>query len=135
MFCYLLRFSPDCRFLAVGSSENSVDFYDLSLGPTLNRTSYCKDIPSFVIQMDFSADSRYLQVQYQYWTCVHFFYISLVDALKRLSSKCFQTLAFPTHYIFYYPVPQSFPPLFCTRFCSHLFILSNVRSVNQIPLC
>ncbi|KAF6128650.1 hypothetical protein HJG60_000539 [Phyllostomus discolor] len=57
-----IRFSPDSRFLAVGSSENSVDFYDLSLGPTLNRVSCCRDIPSFVIQMDFSADSRYLQV-------------------------------------------------------------------------
>ncbi|GAB5573088.1 echinoderm microtubule-associated protein-like 5 isoform X3 [Prionailurus iriomotensis] len=57
-----IRFSPDSRFLAVGSSENSVDFYDLTLGPTLNRISYCRDIPSFVIQMDFSADSRYLQV-------------------------------------------------------------------------
>ncbi|XP_011939019.1 PREDICTED: echinoderm microtubule-associated protein-like 5 isoform X7 [Cercocebus atys] len=57
-----IRFSPDSRYLAVGSSENSVDFYDLTLGPTLNRISYCKDIPSFVIQMDFSADSRYLQV-------------------------------------------------------------------------
>ncbi|EAW81394.1 echinoderm microtubule associated protein like 5, isoform CRA_b [Homo sapiens] len=57
-----IRFSPDSRYLAVGSSENSVDFYDLTLGPTLNRISYCKDIPSFVIQMDFSADSSYLQV-------------------------------------------------------------------------
>lgn len=57
-----LRFSPDSRYLAVGSSENAVDFYDLTLGPTLNRVSYCKDIPSFVIQMDFSADSCYLQV-------------------------------------------------------------------------
>ncbi|XP_012495852.1 PREDICTED: echinoderm microtubule-associated protein-like 5 [Propithecus coquereli] len=57
-----IRFSPDSRYLAVGSSENSVDFYDLTLGPTLNRISYCKDIPSFVIQMDFSADSRHLQV-------------------------------------------------------------------------
>lgn len=57
-----IRFSPDSRFLAVGSSENSVDFYDLTLGPTLNRISYCKDIPSFVIQMDFSADGRHLQV-------------------------------------------------------------------------
>ena len=61
--CCMFRFSPDSRFLAVGSSENSVDFYDLTLGPTLNRISYCKDIPSFVIQMDFSADSRHLQVQ------------------------------------------------------------------------
>jgi len=59
---YLFRFSPDSRYLAVGSSENAVDFYDLTLGPTLNRVSYCKDIPSFVIQMDFSADSSYLQV-------------------------------------------------------------------------
>ncbi|XP_004681693.1 PREDICTED: echinoderm microtubule-associated protein-like 5 isoform X1 [Condylura cristata] len=57
-----IRFSPDSQFLAVGSSENSVDFYDLTLGPALNRISYCKDIPSFVVQMDFSADSRYLQV-------------------------------------------------------------------------
>lgn len=59
---HLFRFSPDSRYLAVGSSENAVDFYDLTLGPTLNRVSYCKDIPSFVIQMDFSADSCYLQV-------------------------------------------------------------------------
>ncbi|EHB11852.1 Echinoderm microtubule-associated protein-like 5, partial [Heterocephalus glaber] len=66
-----IRFSPDSRYLAVGSSENSVDFYDLMLGPTLNRISYCKDIPSFVIQMDFSADSRYLQVQHQQ---LHLFY-------------------------------------------------------------
>ncbi|XP_055292521.1 echinoderm microtubule-associated protein-like 5 isoform X5 [Moschus berezovskii] len=60
-----IRFSPDSRFLAVGSSENSVDFYDLTLGPTLNRISYCKDIPSFVIQMDFSADSRHLQAKHK----------------------------------------------------------------------
>lgn len=73
IFCYMFRFSPDSRFLAVGSSENSVDFYDLTLGPTLNRISYCKDIPSFVIQMDFSADSRHLQVQYQdYSKSLHF---------------------------------------------------------------
>ncbi|KAG8126400.1 hypothetical protein E2320_021499, partial [Naja naja] len=57
-----IRFSPDSHYLAVGSSENAVDFYDLTLGPPLNRASYCKDIPSFVIQMDFSADSCYLQV-------------------------------------------------------------------------
>uniref|UniRef100_UPI00398E636F echinoderm microtubule-associated protein-like 6 isoform X3 n=1 Tax=Pristiophorus japonicus TaxID=55135 RepID=UPI00398E636F len=55
-------FSPDSMFLAVGSAENTVDFYDLTQGPTLNRTGYCKDIPSFVIQMDFSADSKHIQV-------------------------------------------------------------------------
>ncbi|XP_078516147.1 echinoderm microtubule-associated protein-like 5 isoform X2 [Lissotriton helveticus] len=57
-----IRFSPSSQYLAVGSSENAVDFYDLTLGPSLNRISYCKDIPSFVLQIDFSADSSYLQV-------------------------------------------------------------------------
>ncbi|GCB61884.1 hypothetical protein scyTo_0014405 [Scyliorhinus torazame] len=57
-----VSFSPNSMFLAVGSAENTVDFYDLTQGPTLNRTGYCKDIPSFVIQMDFSADSKHIQV-------------------------------------------------------------------------
>lgn len=39
-----------------------MDFYDLSLGPSLNRIGYCKDIPGSVLQMDFSADSKHLQV-------------------------------------------------------------------------
>lgn len=46
----------------MGSQEHTVDFYDLTQGTTLNRIGYCKDIPSFVIQMDFSADSKYIQV-------------------------------------------------------------------------
>uniref|UniRef100_A0A3P9CCP9 Uncharacterized protein n=1 Tax=Maylandia zebra TaxID=106582 RepID=A0A3P9CCP9_9CICH len=58
----LFRFSPDNRFLAVGSVESAVDFYDLSLGPSLNRIGYCKDIPGCVIQIDFSADSRHIQL-------------------------------------------------------------------------
>lgn len=57
------RFSPDNRFLAVGSVESAVDFYDLSLGPSLNRIGYCKDIPGSVIQIDFSADSKHIQVR------------------------------------------------------------------------
>ncbi|KAM7325934.1 hypothetical protein ACRRTK_014412 [Alexandromys fortis] len=57
-----IRISPDNRFLAVGSSEHTVDFYDLTQGTSLNRMGYCRDIPSFVIQMDFSADSKYIQV-------------------------------------------------------------------------
>uniref|UniRef100_A0A3Q2XTX5 EMAP like 6 n=1 Tax=Hippocampus comes TaxID=109280 RepID=A0A3Q2XTX5_HIPCM len=55
-------FSPDNRFLAVGCAESAVDFYDLSLGSSLNRIGYCKDIPGRVIQMDFSADGKHIQV-------------------------------------------------------------------------
>ncbi|XP_041958628.1 echinoderm microtubule-associated protein-like 6 [Alosa sapidissima] len=57
-----IRFSPDSRLLAVGSVESAVDFYDLTLGPSLNRIGYCKDIPGFVIQLDFSADSKFIGV-------------------------------------------------------------------------
>ncbi|KAM6956797.1 echinoderm microtubule-associated protein-like 6 [Aplochiton taeniatus] len=57
-----LRFSPDKRLLAVGSVESTVDLYDLTLGPSLNRLGYCKDIPSFVISIDFSADSQFIEV-------------------------------------------------------------------------
>uniref|UniRef100_A0AAZ1Y3K4 EML-like second beta-propeller domain-containing protein n=1 Tax=Oreochromis aureus TaxID=47969 RepID=A0AAZ1Y3K4_OREAU len=55
-----IRFSPNSRYLAVGSNECAVDFYDLTLGPQLNRINSCRDIPSFVMQMDFSADSNYI---------------------------------------------------------------------------
>ncbi|XP_038631944.1 echinoderm microtubule-associated protein-like 5 isoform X6 [Scyliorhinus canicula] len=57
-----IKFSPSSQYLAVGTCENTIDFYDLTLGPALNRISYCKDIASFVIQIDFSADSNYIQV-------------------------------------------------------------------------
>ncbi|TNN32007.1 Echinoderm microtubule-associated protein-like 6 [Liparis tanakae] len=63
-----LRFSPDNRFLAVGSVESAVDFYDLSLGPSLNRIGYCKDIPGSVIQIDFSADGKHIQVSTSTYT-------------------------------------------------------------------
>uniref|UniRef100_A0A8C7YJ93 EMAP like 5 n=1 Tax=Oryzias sinensis TaxID=183150 RepID=A0A8C7YJ93_9TELE len=57
-----IRFSPNSRYLAVGSTECAVDFYDLTLGPQLNRINCCRDIPSFVMQMDFSADSNHIQL-------------------------------------------------------------------------
>jgi WD40 repeat protein len=58
------RFSPNNKYLAVGSEDQCVDFYDISQGPPLNRVGYCKGIPSFVIMMDFSADSQFIRVSY-----------------------------------------------------------------------
>uniref|UniRef100_A0A8C4H6J2 EMAP like 6 n=1 Tax=Dicentrarchus labrax TaxID=13489 RepID=A0A8C4H6J2_DICLA len=57
-----IRFSPNRRLLAVGSVENTVDVYDVSGGPNLNRLVYCSEIPAFILQLDFSADSCYIQV-------------------------------------------------------------------------
>ncbi|XP_029927079.1 echinoderm microtubule-associated protein-like 6 isoform X2 [Myripristis murdjan] len=57
-----IRFSPDRRVLAVGSAVSTVDLYDVGGGPALSRLSYCSHIPAFVLHMDFSADSCFLQV-------------------------------------------------------------------------
>lgn len=57
-----IRFSPDGKCLAVGSESKCVDFYDLNDGFSLNRVGFCKGIPSFVIQMDFSANGQYIKV-------------------------------------------------------------------------
>lgn len=57
-----IRFSPDGKYLAVGSESKCVDFYDLSSGSSLSRAGFCKGIPSFVIQMDFSANGQYIKV-------------------------------------------------------------------------
>jgi len=59
---FKFRFSPDGKYIATGSEDCCVDFYDISKGPSLQRAGYCKGIPSFVIQQDFSADSRYIRV-------------------------------------------------------------------------
>ncbi|XP_046848411.1 echinoderm microtubule-associated protein-like 6 [Xenia sp. Carnegie-2017] len=57
-----IRFSPDGRYLAVGSDDHAVDFYELSSGQPLTRVGYCKNIPSFVTQIDFSANGQHVQV-------------------------------------------------------------------------
>ena len=49
--------------LAVGSDDNCVDFYEIREGQPLKRAGYCKGIPAFVTQMDFSADGRFIQVR------------------------------------------------------------------------
>ena len=58
------RFSPDGVLLAVGSDDACVDIYDISSledkGPV--RTSYCRGIPSSVTHIDWSNNSKYLQV-------------------------------------------------------------------------
>ena len=56
------RFSPEGNLLAVGSDDNCVDFYEIKEGQPLKRAGYCKGIPNFVTQMDFSADGRFIQV-------------------------------------------------------------------------
>ena len=62
LMCPSYRFSPDSKYLAVASDDGSVDFYDISAGSALSRAGFCKGIKSFVVQLDFSADSKHIQV-------------------------------------------------------------------------
>ena len=64
------RFSPDGKLLAVGSDDACVDIYctsDPSQGG-LPRCGYCRGIPSAVTSLDWSHDSRHLQVS-DYSSC------------------------------------------------------------------
>ena len=65
LYSYLLssfRFSPDGRYLSVGSQEGTIDFYDMSKGPSLKRASFCKGIAGFVAMIDYSSDGKYIRV-------------------------------------------------------------------------
>ncbi|XP_072293600.1 echinoderm microtubule-associated protein-like 6 isoform X2 [Eucyclogobius newberryi] len=56
-----IRFSPERRLLAV-AVDNTVDVYDMTAGPSLSRLIYCSDIPACILQLDFSADSAFIQI-------------------------------------------------------------------------
>jgi len=63
--CFVyFRFSPSGQYLAVGSEEGTVDFYDLSKGASLQRAGFCKGISGFITSVDFSPDSKYARVMF-----------------------------------------------------------------------
>ena len=55
----VLKFSPDKRWLAVGSHDNFIDLYDTQRG--YKRVGVCKGHSSYVTHLDWSEDGRYLQ--------------------------------------------------------------------------
>lgn len=55
-------FSPDGQLLAVGNDNCTVDFYNIHPGARLARAGYCKNIPSSVLQLDWSQDSKLIKV-------------------------------------------------------------------------
>ncbi len=57
----MFRFSPKKNYLAVGSEELSIDFYEVTPQGKLNRVSYCKQVPGPVLQMDWSTSGVYLK--------------------------------------------------------------------------
>lgn len=99
------RFSPNSRYLAVGSTECAVDFYDLTLGPQLNRINCCRDIPSFVMQMDFSADSNHIQVQ-TFWLAGQGEITSPMHTSSHLSDLAWKQLSTGAYKRLVYEVPS-----------------------------
>lgn len=59
-----IRFSPKKSYLAVGSSDNSIDFYEWSSKEKMNRVAYCTQVPGNVLQMDWSTSATYIKVNF-----------------------------------------------------------------------
>jgi hypothetical protein len=57
------RFSPKNNYLAVGSADSTIDFYEITAQGKLNRISYCKQVPGPVIQLDWSVCGVYIKVR------------------------------------------------------------------------
>ena len=56
-----MKFSPDGQYLAVGSNDNFVDIYAVSVGSGFKQVGQCSGSSSFITHLDWSVDSKYLQ--------------------------------------------------------------------------
>lgn len=54
-----MKFSPDGRFLAVGSNDNFVDIYVVAEG--YKHVGCCSGSSSFITHLDWTVDSKYIQ--------------------------------------------------------------------------
>ena len=61
---YSFRFSPDDKYLAVGSHDSSVDYFEIDdKTGKITRVGYCAQVPGMVLQIDFSSGSNHIRVK------------------------------------------------------------------------
>jgi len=56
-----MKFSPDGKWLAVGSHDNSFYLFDLTAGIAAMKSKACGKSSSFISHLDWSADSTYIR--------------------------------------------------------------------------
>jgi hypothetical protein len=55
----VVKFSPDNKTLAVGSDDETVDFYSVG---DFKQTAFCKNLGGAVLHIDWSVDSKYVRI-------------------------------------------------------------------------
>ena len=58
--CHEVKFSPCGKFLAVGSNDGFVDMY--AVDQRYKKLGTCSGLSSFVTHLDWSQDSKHIQV-------------------------------------------------------------------------
>ncbi|CAF0889090.1 unnamed protein product [Brachionus calyciflorus] len=57
-----IKFSPVKSYLAAGSEDSTIDFYEINSDGKINRISYCTQVPGPILQMDWSTDAQNIRV-------------------------------------------------------------------------